>query len=193
MAGQAVMMGGCCCLIISLVIGVCCYFAGYKQRVSWNSSLKETICTITDHYVIQSSCSYSCCHTIYVGGSPRQSCSTCYRQCYEMSFVVNWTITTKSLFNVNNTMSTTYSKLFEYGKRNDWATAMNVLQTDKPRGKKIQCFYYSGEPYRAELELFHDTSFLVAAWIFFAFAIIGAIIAFTGGVMSQSQTCETPF
>lgn len=74
-------------IIIWLVIGFSCYFAGYVPVAQLNFSLRPVISYIANHSAVTKSCSYTCnCSSC---GKRCNQCETCYYICYDhfLSFI----------------------------------------------------------------------------------------------------------
>lgn len=70
------------CFIIWMIIGFCCYFAGYIPYTHKNKVLEPVVATVISHNNVLLSCPYDCnCQTDCHGGS-MSCCDTCYEKCW---------------------------------------------------------------------------------------------------------------
>lgn len=166
-------MGLCCriavfvpIIVVCFVIGLPLWFAGYHDRTEWNNDAVETLCTVTNNYVSERQCSYTCnCAHITAG----TYCSTCYYTCYDGRIDATYTVDGT----VYNEGFTPYS-----GDRNDDNVA-DKLVNNYPIGKQVICFYQSDDPSDAKLHKPNAQGYYIAA-VFFI--VLGCAVILGWGV-----------
>jgi len=179
--------------VLGLILSLCLYFPGYKQRVKWNDDFIETACTVASYSVEKDRCSYSCnCETVcgfdhnQNQNVCRDECDTCYRDCYKAYYNSNYTVLENGSRNGNgnrnaNEHQIVLSVRMFLDSYTSSSKAKGGLNSQKPIGSTFLCYYHSGQPNEVQTTEYNEHRFFVSAIFFFVLtSIFGFAFCFAG-------------